>query len=737
MVGRFLAVAVAAGAIAAPQVARAQERVVGVARFGVAIPMRDGVKLVANIWRPDTVGHFPTILIRTPYIKTAQFRRYSLARYVREGYAVVLQDTRGRGDSEGEFDFYFAEGKDGFDTIEWIARQSWSNGRVGMDGGSYLGTVQWLAARERPPALKCIIPTAPSGRIFDEIPYLGGAFRLEWAIPWLSGVAGKVDQNELSELVDGAKISRQRPLAAMDAAFGRPMKLYQDFLRHDTLDDYWKRIQFTNRDFAKIDIPVLTVTGWFDGDQLGALFYWDGIERRRQEIGDRTNLIIGPWTHPQTYLGGAVKVGAYELGPSAIIDIQSIRVAFYDACLKQRTPKFDAPRVRVFVTGANRWVTGDRYPLPETQTKELFLRGGGSANSSAGDGRLAWEKPATEPSDTFSYDPRNPVPSKGITLDHRDLETRRDILVYSTEALTEPIEIVGRVFVKLFAATDATDTDFTAKILDVHPDGRAVILGPSETGVRRARYRNGYERVELLTPNRPEGLDLGSTGSGPVWSPDGKSLAFTARREGPGDLYRRLAASGGQDELLIRSPAWKIVTDWSPDGTTLIYQQQDLKSQWDLWALQLANKKGTPILIGQSNEQHGRLSPNGRLLAYTSDESGRFEVYVQPFPASGARWKVSADGGMQPEWRRDGRELFYVTGDRWLVALPVQAGKALQIGSAHPLFALDTEGVMTTPGTFHYSASADGQRFLVNTVVNGGTPTITVVINWTAVLGKP
>jgi putative CocE/NonD family hydrolase len=466
--------------------------------------MRDGVRLSANVWLPDTTNKHPTILIRTPYIKTAQFRRYSLARYVREGYAVVLQDTRGRGDSEGEFQFYFAEGKDGFDTIEWIAKQPWSNGRVGTDGGSYLGTVQWLAARERPPALKCIIPTAPSGRIFDEIPYLGGAFRLEWALPWLNGVAGKVDQNELADLVDGAKVSAHRPLATMDVAFGRPIKLYQEFLQHETLDDYWKRIQFTDPDFAKIDIPVLTVTGWFDGDQLGALYYWDGIERRRSEIGDRTHLIIGPWTHAQTYLGGAVKVGAYELGQSAIIDIQSQRVAFYDACLKQSTPRYDAPRVRVFVTGANRWITGDRYPLADVTTRELFLRGGGAANSSAGDGRLAWERPEAEPSDTFSYDPRNPVPSKGITLDHRDLETRRDVLVYTGEALTDPVEIVGRVFVKLFAATDGTDTDFTAKILDVHPDGRAVILGPSETGVRRARYRKGYERIELVKPNQPE-----------------------------------------------------------------------------------------------------------------------------------------------------------------------------------------------------------------------------------------
>jgi len=162
-------------ALSAPGAALAQ----GKQMFGVSTPMRDGVKLVSDIWIPADTGRWPAILIRTPYVKTPQFKRYKLAAYLQAGYAVILQDTRGRGDSEGEFDFYFPEGKDGFDTIEWIAKQPWSNGRVGTDGGSYLGTVQWLAAREQPPALQCMISTAPSGRIFDEIPYLGGAWRGE------------------------------------------------------------------------------------------------------------------------------------------------------------------------------------------------------------------------------------------------------------------------------------------------------------------------------------------------------------------------------------------------------------------------------------------------------------------------------------------------------------------------------------------------------------------------------
>ena len=198
-------------------------QVVGVPRFGVETPMRDGIKLVSNLWLPAAAGKFPTILIRTPYVKTPQFRRYGLAGVRGPRYAVVLQDTRGRGDSEGEFDFYFPEGQDGYDTIEWIARQPWSTGGWGWTAGSYLGTVQWLAAREHPPSLACIAPTAPSGRIFDELPYLGGAFRMEWALPWLNSVAGHVAQDELAELVDWGRIVRHRPLLTMDQALGRPM----------------------------------------------------------------------------------------------------------------------------------------------------------------------------------------------------------------------------------------------------------------------------------------------------------------------------------------------------------------------------------------------------------------------------------------------------------------------------------------------------------------------------------
>ena len=298
------------------------------------------------------------------------------------------------------------------------------------------------------------------------------------------------------------------------------------------------------------------------------------------------------------------------------------------------------------------------------------------------------------------------------------------VLVYRTaeHLLSQPV-VFDRSGRRLMAFEPPADHDQPR----FSPDGQTAAVG-----IANPRGTPGRMIWLLgLVPGQQSRFNLGSTGSGPVWSPDGKTLAFTGRREGPGDLYRRSIAHGGQDEVMLRSPAWKIVTDWSSDGRRLIYQEQHLETQWDLWTLELSDhNQATAILRGPFNEQHGRLSPDGRWIAYAADESGRLEIYIRQFPPTPAVWKVSAEGGTQPEWRRDGKELFYVTANRRLVAIPLQHGERLQFGTEQPLFQLDTDGVMTTPGTFHYSTTADGQRFLVNTVVSQGTPTITVVLNW-------
>ena len=501
MSGRSWILAASVAALATPGILQAQTRT----HFDRRVPMRDGVELSTDVWLPDAVGRFPTILIRTPYLKAPQFERYRLEYFVRHGYAVALQDVRGRGDSDGDFHFYFGEGEDGYDTIEWIALQPWSNGDVGMSGGSYLGTVQWLAARERPPHLRCIIPTASSGRLFDEIPYLGGAFRMGWALDWLNDTSARSAQRPGAAGLDQEAILAHRPLFTMDDFMGRRIPLWREFLQHNTLDEYWAPLHFEAADFRQIDIPVLTVTGWFDGDQSGALSYWDGMAQHNP-ANNRHYLVIGPWTHAQTYLGGALSVGEVELSPESVLPIQEIRRRFFDSCLKGSASDFGASRVRAYLTATGQWLELDRYPPPQATPTPLYLHSGGAANSLLGDGRLTWDAPqGEEPRDRFVYDPHNPVPTMGRAVDQRPVQRRDDVLVYTTDALTDTLAIMGRVFVRLYAASDALDTDFTAKIQDVHPDGRAVALGSTEAGgVRRARYRNGYLNTELLTPNEPE-----------------------------------------------------------------------------------------------------------------------------------------------------------------------------------------------------------------------------------------
>jgi putative CocE/NonD family hydrolase len=474
------------------------------AEFGVMIPMRDGVKLAADVWLPDAPGRYPVLLARTPYTK-ANLGLNVWARYFAgHGYAFVIEDTRGRGDSEGEFDAFFGEGRDGYDTIEWLAGRPWSNGRVGMLGPSYLGAVQWLAARERPPHLSCVAPTAAPGRWFEEFPYMGGAFAAALSLAWANEVSGRMDQEDSSEGVNWEKVLGHRPLLTADEVLGRTMPLYRDWLDHPTTGPYWDRLRFTPQDFAAIDIPTLTVTGWYDADQPGALFYWRGLMANAAHR-DRHFLIVGPWRHPETFRGGSTKVGDTELSPDSILDTKAAHLAFFDWCLRGVGPRFDSPRARVYVTGVNAWRMLDAYPPAAAVSRPLYLASGGHANGSTGDGKLAWEPAVDSPADRFAFDPQDPVRgSLGDWGSKRDeVQRRGDVLVYTGDELTAPLEVIGSVVVDLLAASDARDTDFTAALSDVGSGGRAVGLGPV-VGIRRARYRNGYDREEPLIPGKVE-----------------------------------------------------------------------------------------------------------------------------------------------------------------------------------------------------------------------------------------
>lgn len=481
--------------------------------FDARSPMRDGVELSSDVWLPDGDGKYPLILIRTPYVRVSP-ANVALARFfIGKGYAVAIQDVRGRGDSDGEFNFLFQEADDGYDSVEWMAAQTWSNGRVCMMGHSYLGAVQWLAASRKPPHLVCIAPTAAPGDYLNEIPYVGGALMQSWALSWRASVSGKVRQRNLAP-EDWASIFEHRPLLTADEVLGRKVPQYREWLQHPTLDDYWLRIRLSTKDFEAIAIPALHTTGWFDGDQAGTMYYWQGMDRHSPAASSQY-LVVGPWHHSQTFSGGERKKGEMEFSGDSVVDPFKAHVEFFDHFLKQSVEKFKQPRVRLYVTGRNEWRAFDTYPVPGSESRKLYLSSRGRANSLFGDGRLIEDMARSEPPDRYDYDPKNPVPlpytNDVYAVDRRALERRDDVLVYTGPKLDTAVEVIGRVGVELYAASDARDTDFTASIIDVYPDERAVVLGARVVGIIRARYRHGLERTELLTPGKVEKyhIDLG------------------------------------------------------------------------------------------------------------------------------------------------------------------------------------------------------------------------------------
>jgi uncharacterized protein len=477
-------------------------------RFDVRVPMRDGVTLSADLWMPSAPGRYPTILMRTPYLRVRAGVAKLAHFYVDHGFAFAIQDTRGRGDSDGRFSWLQDDGPDGYDTIEWLAAQPWSDGKVAMAGGSYVGTVQWLAARERPPHLVCLLPKAAAGRWFDETPYLGGALLLGFALTWSNLTAGRLAEDANAELVDWPSVFAHRPLISSDSVLGRSMPVYQSWLAHPTFDDFWQRITLTDNDFARIDLPALTVTGWFDADQPGALHYWRGM-RARSPARDRQYLVVGPWQHVATIYGKSpLRLGELTFTPESVVDANELDLHWFESCLRGA---YDAPRARLYLTGLDAWRDFDDYPPAEAAARSVYLHSAGRANTATGDGALDWRSPAAEPPDRYTYDPRQPIPIAEVAedgVDQRHLEARDDILVYTSPPLGDTVLAVGPASLELWAASDARDTDFMAKLMDVYPDGRAVKLGAKTVGVIRARYRLGYDREVPLTPGRPERMRI-------------------------------------------------------------------------------------------------------------------------------------------------------------------------------------------------------------------------------------
>jgi putative CocE/NonD family hydrolase len=465
----------------------------------VKVAMRDGTQLAANIFRPKGEGRFPVILMRTPYGKPGE-KGGDASRYAAAGYVMVVQDCRGRGKSEGVWDPFRYDVEDGYDTQEWVGQQPWCNGSIGTAGGSYVGWTQWAPAAKQSHYLKAMVPTVPFGNAYD-LAYAGGAFQLALLMGWGAGVGGvTLAPDKIQDAF------RYLPLSTFGDQFAKKVPYLNDWARHPAYDDYWKQRGMDYR-CADVTVPVLNIGGWYDIFSKATLDLVTQVRATSLDRKVRRNqfAIIGPWTHHV----GPSKVGELDFGPDAALKVAEKQFQWFEYWLKGReTGVQDWPAYYLFIMGENRWRGESEWPLKRTRFTSYFIHSAGQAASLKGDGTMSTTPPGEETPDQFTYDGNNPAPSVGGNnligalagpRDQTQVEARADVLVYTTPALAEDLEVTGPVKLTLWAASNARDTDFTAKLVDVRPDGKAYNLCD---GIVRAQYRNGVEKPALLEPGQ-------------------------------------------------------------------------------------------------------------------------------------------------------------------------------------------------------------------------------------------
>jgi len=516
----------------------------------VHVAMRDNVRLDTNVFHPASAGtapgtmpgRFPTVLVRTPYGKGLDLPA-GYQSFINHGYAVVIEDVRGRYSSGGVFDVLNQEGPDGYDTLNWIAAQPWSDGKVGMIGGSYLGIAQWRVALLNNPHLKAIFPVVSgSDDYFDRYYSEGGAMKLGNRSLWMSlnltppGTAKPKFTDYIYHL----------PLRTVDrSATRRTLGFYQTILNHPTYDSFWKDLS-VRENIEQVRVPVFSVGGWYDNYAESDLEAFARLHKLYGRRDDKHRIMIGPWAHNMSMPFQGVSYGDDSSSP-----IRSYQIEWFDhwlkgAPLKYRTgaalrfspeqwhavrAEVDEAPVHIFVMGVNRWRDEPDWPLARARTTALYLASERAANGLSGAGVLEWKPERAQKldnstdsltADSFTYDPRNPVPTLGGAvccdpkifpwgpLDQRPLEKRKDVLVYTSAPMKRDLEVTGPIHVVLYASTSALDTDFTAKLVDVFPNGEARNL---TDGILRLRYRDGVEKAELAEPLKvyPLAIDAGVT----------------------------------------------------------------------------------------------------------------------------------------------------------------------------------------------------------------------------------
>lgn len=497
----------------------------------VMVPMRDGVRLATDIFRPNVPGRFPVLVTRGPYGKDSYVENpnHSIWFFPKHGYVVVSQDCRARFESEG--DYYnpvFQEAQDGYDTVEWAARQPWSNGRVGTTGQSYLGATQYALAtcNPLPPHLQVMAPVSASADFHQSWVYhTGGAMEWGWMVPYAihkgRNTLARHQRTELLPLMDGyvlppdnfAQPLRDQwyahlPLNDWTNRLKEAAPYFQEYIDHEADGPYWWRVNLL-RHLESITVPMFHVSSWYDIFLEGALNGFQAMrERGGSDLARRSQkLLVGPWAHIRPYTAPTSgETGDIDFGPEARIELHEHLLRWFDYWLKDiDTGIMNEPPVYLFVMGENRWRAEHEWPLARTHYTRYYFHSDGPANTRHGAGTLSTAPPGDEPADTYRYDPRNPVPTRGgNTLiipqgvaDQGSVEDRPDVLVYTSMPLERDMEVTGPIKVRLFAASSCVDTDFTAKLVDVRPDGYAQNL---QDGIIRARYRTSASETSFLKP---------------------------------------------------------------------------------------------------------------------------------------------------------------------------------------------------------------------------------------------
>ena len=496
----------------------------------VSVPMRDGVVLKADIYRPEGNGPFPVLLARTPYGKQGVASQGKAM--AKRGYIVVVQDVRGRGKSAGVFDPFFDDEKDGYDTVEWAAKLPGSDGKVGMFGGSYVGGTQVDAALASPPHLVTIFAQVPAISFESHgIAYEGGEFRQLLAESWSAAQTPEIYSRTVGELAtNGAlfqKLMMKLPVDNfMDALFDLSLVnggggYLREWVRHAPMSPYWERIDVAPQ-ISRLRIPGCYVEGWYDIFSPQVVELFPAIEKGAGTELARTKsqIIIGPWTHG----GPGFHSGDVEFGKNAGFDINAYQDAWFDYWLKGKANEVPSePPVRFFLMGENRWEKSSTWPEPGEQTRGFYFSAPTSAVSLKGDGLLSETIPANprREYDILLADPDHPVPTRGGKLcchlsflpgpfDQRPNEERQDVLVYSTPPLTQPLTVIGDPSLVVFVSSDRPSADLIAKLVDVSPDGKAINVAD---GALRLSYRNGFANPEHLSRGKiyEVHIDLGPT----------------------------------------------------------------------------------------------------------------------------------------------------------------------------------------------------------------------------------